>query len=363
MPTNPEPSRRVDVVLHVGTGKAGTTSIQSFLHRNRDRLRDLGYLYPQTPGTARHGRLSLFIRRGAELENSPHWHRQQQSDPETFRRVFRRRFLAEVEGSGLPRILLSDEELFGSSAPALRRLGRFTDRIASSLRLVVYLRRQDDHMVSRYQQGVKIGWIQRLGDWVHEDMSSLYDYNIRLRRLERLLAPTELVVRRFEPDSFVDGSLYQDFLQAAGIGARADEWEQVPTRNLSLDAETVEFLRLLNLHRVENEAATVGLIDNRDLIRRLAQYSDGPVLTLPGHVLEAFMEQWNESNRTVARRWLEDPSEKLFRMPRKTTNTTDEQRLDPTRLDHFLALSSLPEGVHAPIRRLAEREAARAGTP
>jgi hypothetical protein len=38
--------------------------------------------------------------------------------------------------------------------------------------------------------------------------------------------------------------------------------------------------------------------------------------------------------------------------------TTSDQRLDPERLDHFFAVSELPHRLHAPLRRLAEHEAA-----
>lgn len=357
----PEPrsplSRPVDIVLHIGMGKTGTSSIQFFLRDNRERLRELGLLVPASPGGGRHSKLGLFLKSEEELRTSPEWSRQKQPDAASFRKVFRRRLFKEIEDSGLTRVLLTDEILFGASVPTLRRLRRFTDRIANSVRVVAYLRRQDDHMVSRYQEGVKIGWVLRLRDWVQEDMSALYDYHARLRRHERLLAPTELVVRRYERDSFVDGSIYQDFLDAAGIDARADDFEQGPDRNLSLDAESVEFLRLLNLYRVENDGATPGLIDNRALAARLAKASHGPVLSLPASDLDRFMAQWAATNELVARRFLRDASGQLFRMPRKTENISTEQRLDPDRLDHFFAVLELSEQLHMPLRRVAEREA------
>ena len=349
-------SRPLDI-LHVGMGKTGTSSIQYFLRDNRERLADLGILYPKTPGGGRHGRLGLSVKPDAETMVSPEWARQKQSDPAKFRRAFRRRLFAEIERSGLSRVLFSDEILFGSSGATLRRLRRFTDRIAQSLRLVVYLRRQDDHMVSRYQEQVKIGWVLRLREWAQEDMSGLYDYGARIRMHERLLAPIEFDVRRFEPDSFLDGSLFQDFLEAAGIEVRADDLAQGPNRNKSLDAESLEFLRLLNVYRVQSEAATMGLIDNRSLVTQLAEVSTGPILTMPAPFLDEFMARWEESNRRVAREILGDESGQLFRLPRKTSNTTTEQRLDPARLDHFLALAELPEQIHAPLRALAEREA------
>jgi hypothetical protein len=351
-------SRSLDLVLHIGSGKTGTSSIQGFLHRNRDRLATLGYLYPRTPGPTRHTRLGLFIQPDDSLDDRIAWHRQGASSPEAFRKSFRRRLLREIDQSGLSHVLFSDEALYGSSAEALRRLRRFVDRIAGSRRLVVYLRRQDDHLVSRYQQVVKIGETRRLAAWARDpDHSDTYDYYDRLRTWERLLEPDEFVVRRFEPDSFVAGSLLQDFVDAAGIDVRADEMAQGPSRNRSLDAESVEFLRLLNIYLVENEGAEVGLIYNRDIVKRLAELSTGPVLTLPTPFLDDFMAQWEEANRAVARRYLRAATGDLFRMPRRTGNTTTEQHLDPDRLDHFLTLSELPEQARAPLRALVEREA------
>ena len=73
MPTTSPPSSPLDVVLHVGSGKTGTSSIQYFLHRNRARLADLGYLYPQSPGRRRHTRLGLFVQPDKALSGRPSW--------------------------------------------------------------------------------------------------------------------------------------------------------------------------------------------------------------------------------------------------------------------------------------------------
>jgi len=346
-----------DLVLHLGTGKAGSSSIQFFLRDNRERLAERGILYPRSPGGGRHVQLGLFAKPYAELVTSPEWARIKQTDPAKFRRRFRRRLLAEIEQSGLSRVLLSDEILFGASPPTLRRLAEFTEAVARSRRLVVYLRRQDDHMVSRYQQGVKIGWVERLSEWAREDMSDLYDYRARLERHRRLFAPATVVVRRFEPAGFADGSLFQDFLDAAGVDARVSDLLPVADRNRSLDGESIEFLRLLNLYRVEREDATTGLIDNRALVDRLAIVSTGPTLTMPDVFLDEFMARWEDSNRAVARDFLGDRSGQLFRMPRKSRNTTTEQVLDPARLDHYLEVLELPEQLEEPLRAIAEREA------
>ena len=359
MPTTSPPSSPLDVVLHVGSGKTGTSSIQYFLHRNRARLTDLGYLYPQSPGRRRHTRLGLFIQPDKALNGRPSWERQRAASPQAFRRTFRRQLFNEINESGLSRVLLSDEALYGSREQALERLRRFTDRVAGSLRLVVYLRRQDDHLVSRYQQAVKVDDTRRLRERTQQlDLTDMYDYHTRLRMWERLLEPTAFVVRRFEPASFADGSLYQDFLHAAGIDVRADSLDQVEPMNESLDAEAIEFLRILNIFRSKHPELAADLPTyNRPLFSRLSEASTGPTLTLPEPLLDEFMAKWEESNRRVAREFLGDDSGQLFRTPRKTRNTTTVQHLDPARLDHYLTLLELPEQMHAPLRALVEREA------
>lgn len=347
----------MELTLHLGMGKTGTSSLQFMLRDNRERLRECGVLVPTTPGGGRHQLFGLFLKPDDELVASTEWPRQQYRDPETFRADFRKRLLGEIERSGLHRVLLTDEILFGASRETQRRLGRFVDRIAASSRVVVYLRRQDDHLVSRYQQVVKTGAVVRLRDWMPDDADYLYDYAARLRQLSRLLAPTQLVVRRYERESFVNGSIYQDFLAAAGIDVDADALVVGGDRNLSLDAESVEFLRLYNLFRVEHEGATPDRIDNRELTPKLAAVASGPVPSLPADRLDAFMARWEESNARVARRYFDDPAGVLFRAPRKTSGVTTEQRLDPARLEHFFEVAEVPADAHAAMRRIAEREA------
>jgi hypothetical protein len=355
----PPLTRPLDLVLHVGMGKTGTSSVQFLLRDNRDTLARLGLLYPRTPGRTRHHRLSLSVNSPEERERSPEWYREGAPDPAVFRRRFRRRLLREIERSGLSRVLFSDEVLFGSSYPTIERLGRWTSRISRRLEVLVYLRRQDAHMLSRYQQEVKIGEVRRLEDWARQDMSRLYDYHTRLRAHRRLLAPDRLTVRRYERSSFPDGSVLQDFLDAVGVDARASELEHGADRNIGLDADTVEFLRLLNLYRVSHEGATPGLIDNRAIVPVLAEAGTGTSLTLPGPVLDEFMAPWERSNELVAREFLGDRTGVLFREPRRAEGTTTEQRLDPARIPELLAVADLPDHLATPLRALAEKEAVR----
>ena len=205
---------------------------------------------------------------------------------------------------------------------------------------------------------MKLGETRRLGQRVQKvDLSHTYDYYNRLDTLRRTLEPTELVVRRFERSRFVHASLYQDFLTAADIRVREDELRQVQVQNESLDAEAVEFLRIVNLLRRERPDVAETIRDNHVLVPLLAAVSTGVVLTLPEDQLDEFMARWEEPNRRVALELIGDPSGELFELPRRARGVTHEQRLDPDRLDHFLAAAELPDEVHGALRSIVDREA------
>jgi hypothetical protein len=134
----------------------------------------------------------------------------------------------------------------------------------------------------------------------------------------------------------------------------------------------VEFLRLFNLYRIKSAGVALShvrklaerspfqqpvKIDNRAVAARLREATTGPILTLPGEVLDELMARWGAGNRAVAQRYLDDATGELFRAPRRTANTTIEQHLDPARLEHYLSVIEAPEQIREPFRRLVEREA------
>lgn len=347
----------VDLVLHIGMTKTGSTSIQHFLREHREALAARGWLYPRTPGKSRHLRLGFFVKSDDELSRTGAWVTGDYPPPDVFRRRFPRRLAAEVSESGLEHAILSEEFLW--QAVRLSSVRELIAPIARRTRVVVYLRRQDDHLVSSYQQSVRGGNTQRIDVFAaSRARAASYDYAARLAAWQREVGPDELVVRRFGSAHFVDGSLYQDFLSAAGVDVVAEELGTPARRNESLDADAVEFVRIYNLHRIENEGLTPARVRNGRVSQLLAAMPDqGPTLTVPPSVLDDVMARVAESNRAVARDHLGLVGD-LFEGPRSDRNTTTVQRLDPARVDAYLHVLDIPEEQHAAIRAIAEREAA-----
>ena len=224
---------------------------------------------------------------------------------------------------------MSDEALYGSSTrPSAAALAHRPER--RELRLVVYLRRQDDHLVSRYQQVVKTGEVRRLAERTRElDLSKTYDYHARLRTWQRLVEPTSSSYAASSATASSTGRCTRTSSTPPASTSAADDCEQVDLRNESLDAETVEFLRILNIHRVEPEGAELG----RD--RQPASWS--PAWRDPHRTdLDVARERARRVHGAVggvepavAREFLGDESGELFRHPRKTRTPPPSSVLDP----------------------------------
>ena len=359
MSANSHPATgRPAVVLHVGMGKTGTSSIQGWHHRNRQRLARHGILFPQSPGKRRHGRLTLAIQ--ADDARRRHDRRGTPEPPASeLRPVVIDGLRAEIRATRPSRMLLSDEGLCGQPDEALASLRELLDGVTDSVRVVFYLRRQDEHLCSRYQQAIKWnGLTARLSERADRmEHATLYDYQARLEAWQRVFRPDELVVRRFERADFVGGTLQRDFLDAAGLDLRPDDFEEVPARNTSLDAESVELVRLLNLFEQEQGGEVPDMPAWRQVLRTLHRTSTGPTLALPEERMESFMARWRATNRAVAREHFPDGPEALFGA-RSSRSTTSQQRLDPSRLPHYFELLRIPIRLQDSLRAVAEREAA-----
>ena len=121
------------LVIHAGIPRTGSTSIQTFLSSNRKKLLKQGIHYP-FPEDVHHAKMAWSLKRnrmtGGELSKL---------------------LLAEIEKADVPTLLLSAEAFSAS-----RRLD-WMDPVLEHFDVVVhfYLRRQDDWLMSWYNQHIK----------------------------------------------------------------------------------------------------------------------------------------------------------------------------------------------------------------
>jgi hypothetical protein len=205
--------------------------------------------------------------------------------------------------------------------------------IFSTITLVLYIKRQDDALLSNYSTEVKHGLLETfaLPDAAH--IARKYDYLAMLRRWSTVFGRENIVCRRYHREFMINGDVVDDFCASIGIpGAPATpEFRRPPRLNQSLDADACELLRRLNSY-VPRFTADGENLARGDIGAVLAQVSRGPFLGLTEEQQSALMRAVEQSNAEVADEFfggrLPPPGDPLF--GRATTARDRVQQPDLT---------------------------------
>jgi len=296
------------VVLHIGLEKTGTTTLQRFLAANQCALKQADVLYPQA--TAPHAVLPLCVQevRGDALQRRNGI--SGRSDVRAFRQRVEQAMQREFSEAGCSTMVLSSE-LCSSRLRTDEELCELRDILseyAAAPTIVVYIRRQDEYLVSLHSTAVQSGSVAPLDFPATAREIGRYDYWEILSRWARVFGRENIICRRFERHRLIGQDIVTDFLTTVGL-ASLISLPRPADKNESVDANCVEFLRQFNnhiaaLHDPERS--------RRELLGALSRYSSGPWLTLPEPQLAAFMARFELSNRKVAAEYFPKESGNLF---------------------------------------------------
>jgi len=301
----------MELFLHIGTDKTGTTTIQKFLDVNREALRKRGYLVPMSPGSLRHVKLFLYGFDDEKTVKEPWW-KNRCPTPADFRREFSQQFSDEIRASDLPKVILSDEGLWRLSQNEILRLQSLLSDHFDNITVIPYLRRQDEHVTSRYQQVIKTGGSVLTFSEYLEGRHPYYYYADILARWAAVFGREALMPRIFDKQAFSGGSLIADFLSCVGMHDSA-AFEDVETLNTSLDAVSLEFLRRYKMVYKKHWGRDFHpLGQDVPLITFLASQPNRGNLKLTGKCRRHFMRRWEVTNAEVARTYYGKPDGQLF---------------------------------------------------
>jgi hypothetical protein len=291
----------VDLFLHIGTEKTGTTSVQKFFKANRELLKRNGVVYPAAPGNQNHTGLAASaqdlekrgpLRKSLGIKN--------QADVLAFRAEMLTELAAELSERPYKTAFMSGEHcssrlLDDAEVQWLKdELGKFFDK----MHIIVYIRRQDDYLLSTYSTSVKSGSTHPLRIPPDRTIEQRYDHWDMLQRWARVFGRDKVICRKFERATLKSGDIVDDVMDIAGIDP-ALGFERPQDVNEALDAETLEFLRLFNKFVPRFEGKDLNpLRDN--IVPLLSKVSSGPLVTLGEDELDRFMALFRESNAKVA---------------------------------------------------------------
>ncbi len=232
--------------LHIGQPKTGTSALQAFLSMNRELLREKGVYYPVLDGDyavrEKRGTMSgnafNLIKLACPLEQFD------MTRSEYVRKI--EELLAQDD-----KILLSSELMWGGDGENLAQkicanlktlLG---DRVV--MKVIVYLRRQDDSMESQWNQLVKNRLYTRSCQTYVTEHICKCDYSTRLSAIAEVIGKENMIVKIYDSGRFTNGNdIFKDFLSVFEIDDISDFRKQQFQINPSMGKSLVEIKRILN---------------------------------------------------------------------------------------------------------------------
>lgn len=301
--------RMKTLYLHIGTPKTGTTAIQNFLNDNKGILQKLGFCYPM---------FDVQYKVQRKVRNG-HWLIANSVTPEEYEACMKR--LCAVS-KNYSKIILTDEGLWnrgGPDAEFWKKLKQTMDAHKVQIKVIVYLRRQDDYVFSYWAQKVK--GVQRFNilfdDYLYSGSykQNHVNYLEILNTIASVIGTENVIVRAYESGQYegAERSLLSDFLLQLGL-----EWQdnfQIIKRsnNISLKDSVLEAKRLLNLatkFKQQNGTLKSYLEQIQNEMQQDGTLKDRTAFDIPSR--QKFLQKYEAENAEIARKFMHRKNGILF---------------------------------------------------
>ncbi len=219
-----------DLILHIGLPKTGTTTIQHFLRINYDILLQGGVLYPQSGRTyeAHHQLAAAF--QDFKYDWVPHIELGSILD----------QLQNEISQTDAKKVIISSEILTWLERPdaLLEKLKPFFDFI----RVVIFLRRQDDWLESAYRHDLTVGDFNGTAEDYAKKVSKKLNYLEIIKSWHGSPGSTDIKIAALCGDNRKI-PLHQQFLSLCNISWN-ENFQINDDANITLTRAAIEFLRI-----------------------------------------------------------------------------------------------------------------------
>lgn len=209
------------ITLHIGLSKTGTSSIQNYMRDNSNILNSLDinvYLNSDWP----HGLAKAII-----------------SDDEQFLSEFKKLLQQEQKSH----VIISSEYFEFISREKISKLKTFFSEY--KVTVVAYLKRQDQAIVSMYNEEVKKGvTLLNFKNYCDENWQR-FDYSNLVGNWAEFFGKDNVLIRPFQKRVFLNENLIDDFLGVIGVNLESDS--NTPSVNVSVSRLALELTRVFYL--------------------------------------------------------------------------------------------------------------------
>ena len=304
------------IYIHIGPPKTGSSALQTFLSKNIDVLREKGFLYPEIGG-----REDSWIKIACSDQPTPgnayplieSFFSDRSTQDNITREEQLRLFGKYLEKNKEYNIILSSEYFSEPGIPydALENFYTIFRRTHEP-KILIYLRRQDYWIQSRYAHGIRIPEImetEKLDGLCLQRYIKKCTLRPILETYSSIFGTDNIHVRCYEKEQYNGGNIFTDLLYVLGLGI-TDERYIFPDKpiNTNLPQYALEFIRILNKNNPSPSAKW--LLDNE--IRKATDitFRDWQFLSTAERmkILNAFKDE----NNWIARTFLGRESGILF---------------------------------------------------
>ncbi|MCD8014780.1 MAG: hypothetical protein LUG99_16725 [Lachnospiraceae bacterium] len=346
--------------LHIGTPKTATSSIQVFCLKNRRRFRKYNYCFPLLP--LKYPNIPLkrnahFLVEASAKCDMISVKKQEETDSQKQDSFWEKRLSSALSAihrqfDRYDNIILSDENLWRSMSynqqNPLDILIKDGSEYGYRTKVIVYLRRQDQFLISRWNQLVKDEIMRRpFPKHLKRVLSNeplIADYAAALGHIAAKIGKDNIIVRRFEASAWVGGSIYSDFTNAAGLTDAANLKLPKKKVNPGLKLNYAEIQRRINASRQlsEEDKTFLGYFLRKTSAGRSEHEEYG---ILSEEETRAFLARFEEGNQRIAREYFGENGP-LFSDEIKCQKkwTPDNAYMEEDLLAYLAALGSAARG-------------------
>lgn len=315
----------MEVYIHIGTEKTGTTSLQNFFQLNREVLAENGIWYPKCVGIEKHFSLSIYCRAESIMDDL-----NARTDLNSIGSI--RKFKNELPGKLLeemsslhysPRkLILSSEHLSSRlfNRHELEKLKELVSLFSAKPKIVIYLRRQDEFLISSYSTYIKSGGTEEFTiPEIDQELAKRYDYLKMLDLWSDVFEKENIVVRIYDKKELKKEDIIVDFLDQIQVDFK-ESYAIPKRRNETFSNSNLEFLRRFN-------SLVPCIVDSKlnpewsGIIETLSNCPNKDAFSnYDEKKLQIFYNYFAESNNTVAKKYLNRTDGILFRENEAGTN-------------------------------------------
>ncbi|KGR90093.1 hypothetical protein CD30_13600 [Ureibacillus massiliensis 4400831 = CIP 108448 = CCUG 49529] len=238
------------LIIHIGTPKTGTTSIQNTLYASRLSFMDYGLYYPKfLPHDHIYGFTSLFkddpenliFFRQKDLKSD------QMNEKQT---LYKNNWIKEFETFQGHCFIISAEKLSELTIDEVRKVKNFVEQYFEEIEIIVYVRPFNALIPSAIQESIKGGFVsssfEDLFRLCMNDKNHWIFYSNSIKSWINIFGRESVTVRPFNKKAFKNNDLIDDFLETIGYGEVDTRKIKKFTGNESIGKYSVTLLSKLN---------------------------------------------------------------------------------------------------------------------